>query len=328
MDEFSGFFLHLYRLARECPLDGFQDKAFTLLQSVTHFNSGRWGTGIVAANGKVDPLHQQNYLHREPIDLLGAYDEVRMMDTPMRGMLLAAGSGIFDVHYQSRAQFAGRKMAVMRAYQQRFAHENVVTVVDKHAEGLASRYRFVSLYRARQEDTFSDHDASFMRLALPHLMEALAINRVVNLASIGAQEAGSNYSLAVADGTRAILHCEIRARALLNQEWPAWKADRVPSGLWDCLVSDRPYRGRSIAAHGRHIQDMLFVRVRPLCVADALSPRELDVAMRVADGQTHKEIAGALGIAPATARNHLQRIHDRLGARNKAEVTLIMAGLQ
>lgn len=41
------------------------------------------------------------------------------------------------------------------------------------------------------------------------------------------------------------------------------------------------------------------------------------VAHRYASGETHKEIAAALHIAPATVRNHLAAIYRKLGVRNK-----------
>jgi DNA-binding CsgD family transcriptional regulator len=48
--------------------------------------------------------------------------------------------------------------------------------------------------------------------------------------------------------------------------------------------------------------------------------RELQVASQIAKGRTYEEVAVALGIAPSTARNHLQAIHEELQVRNKAEL--------
>nr|WP_321170413.1 helix-turn-helix transcriptional regulator [uncultured Roseateles sp.] len=47
------------------------------------------------------------------------------------------------------------------------------------------------------------------------------------------------------------------------------------------------------------------------------SARELQVARRYGQGETHREIAAALGIAPATARNHLKNVYGKLGMSNK-----------
>lgn len=48
-----------------------------------------------------------------------------------------------------------------------------------------------------------------------------------------------------------------------------------------------------------------------------LSERELMIAQRYAEGQTHKEIAANLHIAPSTVRNHLAAIYRKFGVGNK-----------
>ncbi len=50
-----------------------------------------------------------------------------------------------------------------------------------------------------------------------------------------------------------------------------------------------------------------------------ISPRELDVLHAVAAGQSNKEIARALDIAPNTVKTHLARLYDKLGARRRTE---------
>jgi DNA-binding CsgD family transcriptional regulator len=39
-------------------------------------------------------------------------------------------------------------------------------------------------------------------------------------------------------------------------------------------------------------------------------------------GKSYKDVAAELCIAPATARNHIQNIHEKLGARTNAEVAV------
>lgn len=89
---------------------------------------------------------------------------------------------------------------------------------------------------------------------------------------------------------------------------------------FDRLARGMPYRGRHIAARAKRIYGLLFVRVRSVCTADSLTPRELEVAWGVANGQSHKTVARLLGIAPATARTHMQKIHDKLGTNNTAAI--------
>jgi DNA-binding NarL/FixJ family response regulator len=53
---------------------------------------------------------------------------------------------------------------------------------------------------------------------------------------------------------------------------------------------------------------------------DPLSPREREVAARIAKGLTTKEIAEALSISPKTVETHRQRIMEKLGFHKAAEI--------
>ena len=58
-----------------------------------------------------------------------------------------------------------------------------------------------------------------------------------------------------------------------------------------------------------------------------LSEREKMVAERYSTGQTYKQIAAGLNIAPATVRNHLAAIYRKLGVGNKAELINLVWGV-
>jgi two-component system, NarL family, nitrate/nitrite response regulator NarL len=52
----------------------------------------------------------------------------------------------------------------------------------------------------------------------------------------------------------------------------------------------------------------------------ALSPRERQVARLVADGLSNKEIAQKLAIGPATVKNHVHNILDKLALRRRSAI--------
>ena len=56
----------------------------------------------------------------------------------------------------------------------------------------------------------------------------------------------------------------------------------------------------------------------------ALTPREQQVARLMDEGLTNKEIASRLCIAPATARNHVHSILEKLGARTRGAAAAVM----
>lgn len=51
-----------------------------------------------------------------------------------------------------------------------------------------------------------------------------------------------------------------------------------------------------------------------------LTPRQHQVAQALAEGRSNKDIARALGISPATVKDHVQDILSALGLKNRTEV--------
>lgn len=54
-----------------------------------------------------------------------------------------------------------------------------------------------------------------------------------------------------------------------------------------------------------------------------LTPRQLDVLGMLASGKSNKEIAHDMGIAPATVKNHLETIFDKLGVSNRMQAAMV-----
>ena len=59
----------------------------------------------------------------------------------------------------------------------------------------------------------------------------------------------------------------------------------------------------------------MFLKVRARCLADLLTEREWTIARRIAKGESHKEIAQVLNRSPATVRNQIQGIYEKLQVR-------------
>lgn len=53
-----------------------------------------------------------------------------------------------------------------------------------------------------------------------------------------------------------------------------------------------------------------------------LTPRELDVLMRVAQGKTNRDIAGELHLAEVTIKKHVQSILEKMGVRDRTQAAL------
>jgi DNA-binding CsgD family transcriptional regulator len=63
---------------------------------------------------------------------------------------------------------------------------------------------------------------------------------------------------------------------------------------------------------------------RDPAVVDELTPRELEIALQVADGGTNKEVAARLFLSPKTVELHLGRVYRKLGIRSRTELARLM----
>ncbi len=79
-----------------------------------------------------------------------------------------------------------------------------------------------------------------------------------------------------------------------------------------------PMPERKLTIHAQPDGDGWLLRLQPSGAADRLTARELDIARRFATGHSYRAIASALGLAPATVRNHLRSVYTKLEVRHRA----------
>ncbi|MGZ4130487.1 MAG: HD domain-containing phosphohydrolase, partial [Actinomycetota bacterium] len=111
--------------------------------------------------------------------------------------------------------------------------------------------------------------------------------------------------------------------------------------VYHALLEDRPHRparsAKDAATHlrseardgrldGAAVDVVLGVaghrRTGVSAAPAGLTPREVEVLVLVARGATTRQVARALGIAPKTAGNHIERIYAKIGASSRSTATL------
>lgn len=83
---------------------------------------------------------------------------------------------------------------------------------------------------------------------------------------------------------------------------------------------DRIVRGVDRWNRGEFIASLMQLRMREIQKAAGLTPRQSQVALLMADGLTHKEIAIDLSVSPNTARRHCERVLQKLGVGRRQDV--------
>ena len=200
----------------------------------------------------------------------------------------------------------------------RFEIENMLatTVIDP-----ATRFaHWILLYRAERDAGYTPEETGLLALLAPHVMEALAINRKLHLERLGPSEQdAAPRGSAIADLRGMVYHADARFAALAGEEWGDWQERRLPAALASHFQHDgERFRGHAVVVDARVEQQLLFLKARPRCRADGLTAREFTIAKLIAKGDTHKEIAQTLTRSPATVRNQIQAIYEKLEVGNIA----------
>lgn len=88
-------------------------------------------------------------------------------------------------------------------------------------------------------------------------------------------------------------------------------------------VADIERAIRAVARGETSIDPRVASRVAALAHQPRLSPREREVLALIAEGQSNKEIASALGVTERTVKFHVTSIFNKLGAENRAQAVTI-----
>ena len=312
MEELSGVLLGLYTAAREVGMGEFQDAALALIQPLVAFACATWATGRILSGGVV---HHGVHLMGEPPDRLIDYEEVKHQD--IAAFKIGKNPGrAFAFHAPSL--FRERRYAGIREYAKRWQHQNyVLTSRFDQDSGLLE---WLGVYRGDAFDQYSERERQLLERLLPHMSEALTINRVLNLKQDSPTRA---LGAAIVDRFGVLHHADAKFVELLRREWPRWGDRSLPLALVEhlgCSAGGR-YLGRWTVLCGSPVRDLLLLRARQRTPVDELTPRQLAVAHHVADGLPYKDIAQRLGISPATVRNYAQAIYERLGVHSRHELT-------
>jgi DNA-binding CsgD family transcriptional regulator len=140
--------------------------------------------------------------------------------------------------------------------------------------------------------------------------------RVVR-SSLGTAESAARYGLDVAEGTRLAAGPLDRIRKIIQGYDPSAPASASPpipvigpAGSLAAVVVP--------STVGPHVVLLRAGSNLAALLAAGLTPRQAEVALGLAAGESSRETAQRLGISPATARKHLEAVFSRLGVKHRA----------
>jgi DNA-binding CsgD family transcriptional regulator len=321
LSEYSNLLLTIYRQAQELPVHEFQDRILSAIKPSLPFDSSMWGTARMTDQGiDIHSLH----LHNTTQAMIDAYEKVKHLDV---AAVRCTQTPRCTMAFNTATDFPGAENASYREFLQKFRHENMLITSDIHP---VTRFaHWVSLYRADPGQVCTEQETELLACIAPHLMQALAINRLVHLDRLTGDTVREKWAVAIADSRGVLYHADQRFRQLLQAEWRMEKAsdeERLPQGLLDRLLAeDGQLTGQRVVVRRSLERGLLFLKARAREEVDNLSAREFLVARLLVSGLTQKEVAARLDRSPETVRSHVKGIFDKLDINNVAMLAPMLA---
>ncbi|MFZ6657765.1 response regulator transcription factor [Undibacterium sp. TJN19] len=311
--DYNDFLLRLYRGTRDVPIDEFPEFAFAITKQVMAFDSARMMAVEVGADTAT--VHSST-MHNEPDSIHLDWEQISSRDTVLQSV-----TSLPDRSYNFNAQclYAKRDKLIVLDYANRYNHNNGLVIAAKNSE--TAYWDGISLYRAHNARHFTGDEELLLELLAPHLRQAFELNR---LRGMDAAECDKAMAVITPGGT--LEYCTSRFAEIVSLEFPNWHGHRLPAAVLAALsrVGVMSFGGAKIRMKVRQQRGLLFVFALSDKVLARLTDRELMVARLFSQGLSYKEVARRMQIAPATARNFIQKIYVKLGVRGKGELAILI----
>lgn len=305
--------LDLHQAGRDAPHGAFQNIALDIIGALLPFDSAWWG------NASAQPVEiHRLHLHNCPDSILNDYLPYLDQDFMRVALMANPGRSVNLADLTTRADFV--RTALYRNVGKRYKIEwSLGTLL---VEPVSSLNEFLTLWRHDPRRPYTETERQTKELLMPHIADAHRVSRLREVLD-DPRERHACWAMADERGflreiNPAFVHC-------LRDHWPQWQGSRLPDELLAPVAEARPVQvGRQqlrIEAHGIY----RYLRVTRPSILDSLSPREQEIVQRYAGGETYAAIAKAIGLSPATVRNHISRCYQKLAVNNKAELAKRLA---
>jgi DNA-binding CsgD family transcriptional regulator len=310
LSDFSRLLLALYQAAQQVPVREFQDTVLGEVRPLLHFDAAVWGTATMTDTGiDLHSVHRLNF----PDDMFNAFQQVRHQDS---AAMRVTQQPRMTIGFAAEEEFAREDQADIRRFARDYGQHHCFITSDINP--LTRFVQWISLFRSDPQRRCTDREVAVLSELGPHLMQALAINRLVHLEHLLGDASRESWSVGIADQRGVLYHADPRFRELVQAEWRL-PGGRLPPELLEVLHGPEPrIAGRRVVLESALEQDLYFLKARERQPVDSLTAREFTVARLLASGMTHKQIALQLKRSPETVRSQAKAIFAKLAINNVA----------
>ncbi|MBC7170800.1 MAG: helix-turn-helix transcriptional regulator [Polyangiaceae bacterium] len=290
------------------------------MASVVELDSGLVGMGTLQRGV---PHAHDSYLHRQPAALMESWEAIKHLDFVAAAAISQPG----QAHRFVCADVFAEHPAAL-AHCRAFSLEHVLCTAA--IGGRVGSFFALSIYRNDPGHPFTETERKTLELLVPHVLEAIRQAKLEQLRRATRTPRPENQAAAIVNRAGVILEAEPDFVELLAEADPKWSGPWLPTpfaSLSEARTNERRAIGRLVFRLDPR-EDLVLVHARRATVVDGLTERENEVARLFASGESTKQVAERLAIAPNTVRVHLGRIYEKLGVVNKAELASMLTGYE
>ncbi len=300
----SDFLLNLYLAAQQHAPDQFQRETLLSLQRFLPFDFAGWGGGTQESRKVTDVT----MLHQSP-DFFSEWEKVAHRDEYCDLALARLNRTVlFDDVPEFRRSFAYNE------HWRLFDVRNMIaTIMLEPVDGYVT---FMGLCASDPLQRYTEEHRALKQLLMPHVCSALRLNRRSVLDRIDAPGDG----IAVVDRAGRVLASRPPFWSIVREEWAGARTSIPLAVEREPHATAWSWRGNAIQLHAQPLGHHHVLRASLRSPLECLTAREAEIIEHVVRGNSHKEVARLLELAPATVRNHLAKVHDKLGISTRAEL--------
>lgn len=313
---FSRFVTEIEARADETNPECLGNWAVEELSTVLGFDAAWFGWAHVDQLGP--RIHASSSINM-PDDYIKFWQTISEYDLLAKGLHTKPGrTATYD--RQSGAQNDG-----MTTLSDRYGLNKIATGMNRRSDNMPAFY--ISSYRSGKQATdFLESEQDYLQCAVDQLGRVM--DNMTNKHSLDWLQ-GTISILTTSAGIGVVGLPDLQEQ--LGYLWPNWNHEILPKTLRELIA--RPGTHHLIEENivvtsgpAPKASDMglKLLTIRKMTPIDSLTTREKQVARLLAAGRNYREVATALGVAPATARNHIQAIYDKTEISSRAELALLV----
>lgn len=321
MSKFNRQLLSLYTDAQHTSVSEFSEQSFLLLKGYIDFETGGFcefapsrATGIELTSAspynicvKEKLNARRNYIGEEVIG--SANKTIASDDLALQEAFKSNGAPVaFTIEKGMRSN--------LFAYAKKTGSIQTLTAVNTTQSSLG--FQTFSIWRSKAKDSFENDDIEIGKLLLPHIFQAISINRRIQTNNIGMP----NYYRAICSLSGIFHFIDTQTIELMRLEFNDWSPPYLPKSVLSSILSnsEKTFIGRNLTVHVTKIEDLLYLKIQRTVHFDKLTRTETAIAEMLAKSESYKAIAQKLGTQPSTVRNQAHSIYMKLGISSKSSL--------